>query len=101
MANRFALWLAILGLASLFLVGAADAAEKTATTTSREAAAPHEFIRLKPSEKAPVTCDAGHVGTLALDSQARICVCSPLRDAIGKSGSFGWMPVPVGQSCGF
>lgn len=68
-----------------------------------EALAPRDFLRLKLNETPPVKCDADHTGTVALDSIARLCVCSPLFGKLGASGGpvgFGWMAVPMGQTCG-
>lgn len=87
--------LALIFLA-LFAPVAVDAADA-------DSLAPRDSLRLKLNDKPPVKCDADHTGTVALDSIARLCVCSPLFGNSGASGgpvAFGWMPVPMGQTCG-
>ncbi len=87
-------------LAMLFLALFAPFASYAADA---DTLAPHDFLRLKLNETPPVKCDVDHTGTVALDSVGRVCVCSPLFGVLGASGGpvgFGWMPVPMGQTCG-
>ena len=91
-------------LTLLFCIGfvpvVAHAADPQQAPRVQDSAAPREFIRLKPNDKPPVTCDATHLGVLALDKDQRICICSHAHGgSYGEPGKFWWLPAALGQSC--